>query len=63
MRQKRSKAYRKQMLVYNHTFKFRAPYQVIVDHEIVEVAQYLKLDLEKYIRNTVQDEIKPSEYS
>lgn len=60
MRQKRAKAYRKQMLVYNHTFKFRAPYQVLLDHEIVQVAQGAKIDLLKYLRNTLQaEEVKP----
>ncbi|GMM33154.1 rRNA-binding ribosome biosynthesis protein [Saccharomycopsis crataegensis] len=59
MRQKRSKSYRKQMLVYNHAFKFRAPYQIIVDHEIVEVADHSGIDLVKYLKNTVQDEVKP----
>lgn len=58
MRQKRAKSYRKQMLVYNHTFKFRAPYQVLVDNQVVEVAENSRIDLVKYIKNTVQEDVK-----
>ncbi|XBW34713.1 hypothetical protein QEN19_000280 [Hanseniaspora menglaensis] len=35
MRQKRSKSYKKQMLVYKNTFKFRLPYQIICDDQII----------------------------
>lgn len=62
MRQKRAKAYRKQMLVYNHTFKFREPYQVIVDDTIVELCEKSSFDLSKGLARTIQAEVKPSMY-
>lgn len=59
MRQKRAKQYKKQMNVYHHAFKFRAPYQVICDDAIVLEASRTSFDVEKGLRNSVQDEIKP----
>lgn len=59
MRQKRAKSYRKQMLVYNHTFKFREPYQVIVDEQIVLTCDQAKYDLAKGLGRTLQAEVKP----
>ncbi|CCH42656.1 rRNA-processing protein [Wickerhamomyces ciferrii] len=59
MRQKRAKAYRKQMLVYNHTFKFREPYQIIVDEQLVLTAEKQSFDLAKGLTRTVQAEVKP----
>ncbi|CCK70950.1 rRNA-binding ribosome biosynthesis protein UTP23 KNAG_0F02880 [Huiozyma naganishii CBS 8797] len=58
MRQKRAKSYRKQLLVYNHTFRFREPYQVILDDEIVLQATESKFDLYKALQRTVQAEVK-----
>lgn len=62
MRQKRAKSYKKQMIVYDHAFRFRAPYQVLLDNEIITVAENAKIDLVKYLKRTLQDEVKPSEY-
>lgn len=62
MRQKRAKQYRKQMLVYKHTFKFREPYQVIVDEQIVQVCEQSSYDLKKGLERTIQAEVRPSEY-
>ena len=58
MRQKRAKSYRKQLLVYNYTFKFRQPYQVLVDDLIVTDASNSKFDLEKGLKRTLQADIK-----
>ncbi|AMD20160.1 HCR010Cp [Eremothecium sinecaudum] len=59
MRQKRAKAYKKQMTVYNHTFKFRQPYQVIVDDLIVLESSKSSFDLAKGLKRTLQAEVKP----
>ncbi|RLV83040.1 rRNA-processing protein UTP23 [Meyerozyma sp. JA9] len=59
MRQKRAKSYRKQMLVYQHTFKFREPYQTIVHSDIVTLCQSASFDVAKGINRTIQAEIKP----
>lgn len=59
MRQKRAKSYRKQMLVYNHTFKFREPYQVLVDDQIVMGTYKSSFDLAKGLKRTLQAEVKP----
>lgn len=58
MRQKRAKAYRKQMLVYNHTFKFREPYQVLIDDQIVLDCHGSSFDLVKGLKRTLQAEVK-----
>lgn len=59
MRQKRAKSYRKQLLVYNHTFKFREPYQVLLDDQIVFDSNQSKYDLVKALKRTLQAEVKP----
>ena len=59
MRQKRAKSYRKQLLVYTHTFKFRQPYQVLVDDQIVLNATTSKFNLVKSLNQTLQAEVKP----
>lgn len=59
MRQKRAKSYRKQMNVYLHTFKFREPYQVIVDAALVLEADKISFDLIKGLNRTIQSEVKP----
>lgn len=58
MRQKRAKSYRKQMLVYNHTFKFREPYQVLVDSQLVIDCHGSNYDLVKGLKRTLQAEVK-----
>lgn len=58
MRQKRAKSYRKQLLVYHHTFKFREPYQVIVDDQIVTTSNDSSFDLAKGLERTLQAEVK-----
>ncbi|CUM66526.1 uncharacterized protein PRCAT00004193001 [Priceomyces carsonii] len=59
MRQKRAKSYKKQMNVYLHSFKFREPFQTIVDDELILTCIKASFDLEKGLKRTVQGEVKP----
>lgn len=59
MRQKRAKAYKKQMNIYLHTFKFREPFQTIVDDELVLNCDKASFDLVKGLNRTIQAETKP----
>lgn len=59
MRQKRAKAYKKQMTVYLHTFKFREPFQAIVDDELVLNCEKAQFHIEKGLNRTIQGETKP----
>lgn len=59
MKQKRAKAYRKQMSYYHLNFKFREPYQLLIDEEIILDAIRTRYDLIEGFKRTVQGEIKP----
>lgn len=59
MRQKRAKSYKKQMNVYLHTFKFREPFQTIVDDELVLTCDKASFNLPKGLTRTIQGELKP----
>lgn len=59
MRQKRAKSYKKQMSVYLYNFKFRQPYQTIIDDSIIVDTAAQSFDLIKGINRTIQDETKP----
>ncbi|KAH7915356.1 Fcf1-domain-containing protein [Hygrophoropsis aurantiaca] len=59
MRQKRAKAYRKLMALYCMTFKFRQPYQILVDSEMCKIAIESKLELSKQLGAVLQGDIKP----
>ncbi|KAI5948774.1 hypothetical protein KGF57_005172 [Candida theae] len=59
MRQKRAKSYKKQMNVYHYTFKFREPYQIVVDNEIVLTCSNASYDISKGLTRTIQAENKP----
>lgn len=59
MRQKRAKAYKKQMNIYIHTFKFREPFQTLVDDEIVHQCYKAQFDIVKGLNRTIQAETKP----
>lgn len=59
MRQKRAKAYKKQMTVYTHTFKFREPFQTVVDDELVLNCEKAQFDIQKGLDRTIQGETKP----
>ena len=59
MKQKRAKAYRKQMSYYHLNFKFREPYELLIDEEIILDAIRTRYDLIEGFKRTVQGEIKP----
>ncbi|KAF8475944.1 Fcf1-domain-containing protein, partial [Kalaharituber pfeilii] len=59
MRGKRSKAYKKLMNAYSLTFGFRAPYQVLMDSEIVLDAVKYKMDLVGGLEKALHGKIKP----
>ncbi|RLV91835.1 rRNA-processing protein UTP23 [Spathaspora sp. JA1] len=59
MRQKRAKSYKKQMTVYHHTFKFRSPYQVLLDNELVLNVSQSSYNVMNGLTKTIQGEIKP----
>lgn len=44
--------------MYHHTFKFREPYQVIVDDQIVSISNDSNFDLAKGLERTLQAEVK-----
>lgn len=48
------------MTYYHINFKFREPYQVLVDEEIVLECIRTKFDLAAGLRRTLQGEVKPS---
>lgn len=47
------------MNVYLHAFKFREPYQVLVDAEMVSTCVGASFELHKGLERTVQGEVKP----
>ncbi|KII93495.1 hypothetical protein PLICRDRAFT_171239 [Plicaturopsis crispa FD-325 SS-3] len=59
MRQKRAKAYRKLMALYSMSFKFRQPYQVLIDSEICKAATASKTELARQLGIVLQGEVKP----
>ncbi|KAL2358158.1 Fcf1-domain-containing protein [Cryomyces antarcticus] len=59
MRGKRSKQYRKLMHRYELSFNFRAPYQVLLDDEIIRDSERFKMDLLGGLERTLHGAIKP----
>ncbi|KIM32854.1 hypothetical protein M408DRAFT_326574 [Serendipita vermifera MAFF 305830] len=59
MRQKRAKAYRKLMAMYELSFGFRQPYQILVDSGMFIEAQDHKMELAKQLETVLQGKIKP----
>ncbi|KDE03329.1 hypothetical protein MVLG_06172 [Microbotryum lychnidis-dioicae p1A1 Lamole] len=59
MRQKRVKSYRKVMQMYQSSFKFREPYQLLVDAEFVNAIVAQKLDLQARLMDVLQGTLKP----
>lgn len=59
MRQKRAKSYKKQINIYVHTFKFREPYQTLIDAELILTCQKASFDILKGLNRTIQAECKP----
>ncbi|ORY39249.1 Fcf1-domain-containing protein, partial [Neocallimastix californiae] len=53
MRLKRQKTYKRYMSVYQHSFGFREPYQIIVDGNFIKVAQNARLDYKSMLQETV----------
>lgn len=47
------------MNVYLHAFKFREPFQAIIDDEIILHCEKSSFDLVKGLKRTIQSEIKP----
>ena len=60
MRGKRAKQYKKLMNAYAHTFGFRAPYQVLMDPEIVLDATKHKMELVRGLEKCLHGMVKPS---
>lgn len=58
MRQKRAKAYKKQMATYERDFGFRHPYQVLYSADFLVAARSFQLDAVAGIKRTVQNEVK-----
>ncbi|ORY89021.1 Fcf1-domain-containing protein [Leucosporidium creatinivorum] len=59
MRQKRVKSYRKVMQLYCSAFKFREPYQLLVDAAFIQSVVQQKLDFQARLQDVVQGAIKP----
>ncbi|KAK4705556.1 U3 small nucleolar RNA-associated protein 23, partial [Phenoliferia sp. Uapishka_3] len=59
MRQKRVKSYRKVMQLYCSTFKFREPYQLLVDAEFCSSVVHQKLDFQARLEDVCQGAVKP----
>ncbi|VVT55335.1 uncharacterized protein SAPINGB_P004545 [Magnusiomyces paraingens] len=59
MRQKRMKSYRKQMQYLQVNFKFREPYQILLDDQIILESVKNKQDLVKALERAAQGKIKP----
>ncbi|KAM0790801.1 hypothetical protein ACM66B_004648 [Microbotryomycetes sp. NB124-2] len=59
MRQKRVKTYRKVMQLYCSAFKFREPYQVLIDGAFVESCVNQKLDILARLHDVLQGNVKP----
>lgn len=60
MRQKRAKSYKKQLEYLKLNFKFREPYQILLDDQIILESVKMKIDLVKALQRTVQGIAKPS---
>lgn len=58
MRQKRAKAYKKQMATYERNFGFRHPYQVLYMADFLQAAHGFHLDSVAGVKRTLQNEIK-----
>lgn len=58
MRQKRAKAYKKQMATYERNFGFRHPYQILYTADFLEAARGFHLDAIAGTKRTVQGDVK-----
>lgn len=62
MRVKRTKSYKKAMALYTHAFKFREPFQVIMDQEFVQTAAKQRTDLVQRFEGILGGSVKLSKY-
>lgn len=53
------KANKRQMKIYAHSYKFRKPYQVIIDGTFIQVARMSGMKLEEALSRTLIGEIRP----
>jgi U3 small nucleolar RNA-associated protein 23 len=60
MRQQRAKRYRKAMALYQTSFNFREPYQVLLSSDFILTAHRLKLNLVSLLQRTFQASLKLS---
>lgn len=58
MRLKRAKQYKRNMALYQNSFKFREPYQVIVDGNFLNVCKNMKLDPRESLHQVLMGEVK-----
>lgn len=63
MRAKRSKVYKKAMVLYTSAFKFREPFQVLVDSEFTQRAASQKLDLPARLADILGGQVKISRFT
>ncbi|KAG0139828.1 hypothetical protein CROQUDRAFT_718880 [Cronartium quercuum f. sp. fusiforme G11] len=59
MKTKRTKANRKTMQIYNSVFKFREPYQVLLDADFMITAVTQKIDIQSRLESVVGGSVKP----
>ncbi|GAA5859508.1 hypothetical protein JCM8547_006855 [Rhodosporidiobolus lusitaniae] len=59
MRQKRVKGYRKVMHLYQQSFGFREPYQLLADAAFVQACVQQKLDIMARLQDVLQGTVKP----
>ena len=61
MRAKRSKTYKKTMAIYTSAFKFREPFQVLVDSEFVkQISGQKMVDVQKRLEDILGGPVKMS---
>src|SRR5271169_1814460 len=60
MRQQRAKRYRKAMALYQTSFSFREPYQILLSSDFILSAHRFKLNLPSLLERTFQAPLKLS---
>ena len=60
MRQQRAKRYRKAMALYQTSFQFREPYQILLSADFILAAHRFKLNLASLLERTIQAPLKLS---
>nr|CAG8614122.1 4862_t:CDS:2 [Entrophospora candida] len=58
MRPKRAKQYKRLMTLYNISYGFREPYQVLVDYDFINIALRYKMDICKQLNNVMMGNTK-----